>query len=82
MSHTHIESGWVTVLPLAELPESMALVTGGRRPKNADADYSESGATSSSWRTLSSNASRFSHVSQDSLGLAEALVDQGAVSDT
>ena len=73
--HAHVEGWSVTVLPLAEIPESVALVTGGRRQSSADAADSESGATSSSWRTLSSNASRFSHVSQDSLGtLAEAFV--------
>lgn len=74
-NHAHVEGWSVTVLPLAEIPESVALVTGGRRQPGADADYSESGATSSSWRTLSSNASAFSHASQDSLGtLAEAFV--------
>ena len=67
--------GWsVTVLPLAELPGSMALVTGGRRAAPTADDDGDSCA-SSSWRTLSSNASGFSHVSQDSLGgLAEAFV--------
>lgn len=73
--HAHVEGWSVTVLPLAEIPVSVELVTGGRRRPGADADDSESGATSSSWRTLSSNASGFSHASQDSLGtLAEAFV--------
>jgi hypothetical protein len=77
--HARVEGWSVTVLPLAELPGSMALVTGGRRAAPAADDDGDSCA-SSSWRTLSSNASGFSHVSQDSLGgLAEAFVGQSVV---
>lgn len=59
----------MVVLPLAEIPDSMALVTGGAVSKrhlgrHADDDHS---CASSSWQTLSSNQSGFSHVSQDSL---------------
>lgn len=61
----------MVVLPLAEIPDSMALVTGGAASKRhlgrragADDDHS---CASSSWQTLSSNQSNFSRVSQDSL---------------
>lgn len=79
--HARVEGWSVTVLPLAELPGSMALVTGGRRATPAtDDDEDSRSCASSSWRTLSSNASGFSHVSQDSLGgLAEAFVGQSVV---
>ena len=58
------------VLPLAEIPDSLALVTGSTgRPLPATDDGHS--CASSSWKTLSSNQSGGSHVSQDSLsGLA------------
>lgn len=54
------------VLPLAEIPDSLALVTGstGRPLPSTDDGHS---CASSSWKTLSSNQSGFSHMSQDSL---------------
>ena len=54
------------VLPLAEIPDSLALVTGSTgRPLPATDDGHS--CASSSWKTLSSNQSGGSHVSQDSL---------------
>ena len=70
----------MVVLPLAEIPDSMALVTGGGPSKRhlgrAHADDDKNSCASSSWKTLSSNQSGYSHISQDSLsglGLANGL---------
>ena len=62
----------MVVLPLSEIPDAMALVTGGGPSKrHLGKPEDERSCASSSWRTLSSNQSGFSHVSQDSLsGLA------------
>lgn len=62
----------MVVLPLSEIPDAMALVTGGgpnrrRIGRTNTDDDSQSSCASSSWKTLSSNQSAFSHVSQDSL---------------
>ena len=63
----------LVVLPLAEIPDTLALVTGGgsgarRRPGGvAPSDDDSRSCASSSWQTLSSNRSGYSHVSQDSL---------------
>ena len=68
----------MVVLPLAEIPDSMALVTGGGPSKRhlGRVDDDGNSCASSSWKTLSSHQSGFSHVSQDSLsglGLANGL---------
>ena len=70
----------MVVLPLAEIPDSMALVTGGgpnkRHLGRMNVDDDKNSCASSSWKTLSSNQSGYSHVSQDSLsglGLANGL---------
>lgn len=75
------------VLPLAEIPaaalapargEEAARVREGSREEEQDSDTQS--CTSSSWRTMSSCGSNFSHVSQDSLsGLVEAFVPGVAV---
>jgi len=61
----------MVVLPLSEIPDAMALVTGGcpnrRRISRTNTDDDSQSCASSSWKTLSSNQSVFSHVSQDSL---------------
>jgi len=68
------------VLPLSEIPEA-ALMTprdAGRLPREADAASDTPSCASSSWQTLSSQHSAFSHASQDSLsGLVEALGGAG-----
>lgn len=70
----------MVVLPLAEIPDSMALVTGGGPSKRhlgrVTVDDDGNSCASSSWKTLSSNQSGYSHISQDSLsglGLANGL---------
>lgn len=61
----------MVVLPLAEIPDSMALVTGGGPSKRhlgrVTVDDDGNSCASSSWKTLSSNQSGYSHISQDSL---------------
>ncbi len=62
----HAAAAPMLVLPLAEIPDSLALVTGSTgRPLPATDDGHS--CASSSWKTLSSDQSGFSHVSQDSL---------------
>ena len=66
----------LVVLPLSEIPDSMALVTGGGPSKrHLGKQEDERSCASSSWRTLSSNQSGFSHVSQDSLSGLGAVGD-------
>lgn len=66
----------MVVLPLSEIPDSMALVTGGGPSKrHLGKQEDERSCASSSWKTLSSNQSRFSHVSQDSLSGLGAVGD-------
>lgn len=73
-------SGAVMV-PLAEIPDSLALVTESTDRPFPSTDDGHSCA-SSSWKALSSNQSGLSHVSQDSLsGLAfvDAMPDAQVV---
>ena len=67
----------MVVLPLSEIPDSMALVTGGGPSKRhlSKQHEDEQSCASSSWKTLSSNQSGFSHVSQDSLSGLGAVGD-------
>ncbi len=67
----------MVVLPLSEIPDSMALVTGGGPNKRhlGNKQEDDRSCASSSWRTLSSNRSGFSHVSQDSLSGLGAVGD-------
>ena len=66
----------MVVLPLSEIPDSMALVTGGGPSKrHLSKQEDERSCASSSWKTLSSNQSGFSHVSQDSLSGLGAVGD-------
>lgn len=71
-AEAHAATAPMLVLPLAEIPDSMALVTGsaganGRLPLGTPSTDDGHSCASSSWKTLSSNQSGFSHVSQDSL---------------
>ena len=71
-AEAHTATAPMLVLPLAEIPDSMALVTGsaganGRLPLGTPSTDDGHSCASSSWKTLSSNQSGFSHVSQDSL---------------
>jgi len=67
----------MVVLPLSEIPDSMALVTGGgpRKRHLGNKQEDDHSCASSSWKTLSSNRSGFSHVSQDSLSGLGAVGD-------
>jgi len=70
------------VLPLSEIPATTLMPLRGRASagEKGEGDSSDARSTaSSSWRTLSSQGSNFSHLSQDSLnGLVEAFAVSGA----